>query len=127
MSRPVDHAEVALVLEQFQKAAWREPMELDFDAVRQCLAAHFAAEEGPGGLFELVRRAAPWRAERVDELGLEHASLLAALDFIAYRAAFVSRFELRREIEQYVRTVRAHEIAEGLLFQEAAAEDRPSR
>jgi hypothetical protein len=92
-----------------------------FADLHECLEGHFESEEQEGGLFDLVRRSDPMCAEQADTLEREHAALLRSAEFIAGRADFLGPDELKKEVEQFVSLVRAHEIAEGMLYQEAVA------
>jgi hypothetical protein len=90
-----------------------------FAALQEFLSKHFAHEEGPGGFFARIRNEAPMHVEQVDVLEREHASLLASARFIAGRVETLQPEELQAEVREFIALVRAHEIAEGVLYQDA--------
>jgi hypothetical protein len=90
-----------------------------FADLHDFLKKHFAHEEGPDGLFSMIRNDAPMHEDQVEVLQREHASLLASARFIAGHAEEVTPEELQAEVREFITLIRAHEIAEGVLYQDA--------
>ncbi len=118
-----DHDALRQLVERLEEEtnAHRPTLFLRLAELRELLGAHFAAEEGAGGLFELVKKNAPWEEERVQTLEAEHAALLSSIDFLQRRVTFLTAEERVSEVRCFVQLLRAHEITEGLLFQTAMA------
>lgn len=95
--------------------------------VQAHLQHHFASEEQAGGLFDIIRSVGSWHSERADGLQREHRSLLASIDFIASRIDDLDPNEAWSEIEHFIALMRAHEISEGVLYQDAMQELRSKR
>ena len=122
MTETADHDGLRTRLENLERHAVDQlGLLAAFADVHDFLRLHFAHEEGPDGLFALVREHAPAYEEQAEVLQREHAALLASAQFIAARATTLSHGQLGAEVAEFVALVRAHEIAEGVLYQEACA------
>jgi hypothetical protein len=58
---------------------WGPAVAESLERLVDAFADHVAGAEGPGGLYEEIRRTAPRLGFRVDRLGAEHPSIAAAL------------------------------------------------
>ncbi|RMG09731.1 MAG: hypothetical protein D6731_19070 [Planctomycetota bacterium] len=89
------------------------------------LEAHFAEEEGPGGLFEQLRADAPHTDPKVQGFEAEHRALLAALRDL--RTQTDEAVRLRAAVDEarraLVHRLRRHHAAEEALVLEAYTQD----
>ncbi len=122
MSQAMNHDGLRTCLERLETGA-EERGELfeAFADLHEFLQAHFAEEESPDGLFAQIRARAPSHADQADALQSEHLSLLRSAEFIAARSSDLPPDALAAEVAQLVALIRAHEIAEGVLYQAAMA------
>jgi hypothetical protein len=88
------------------------------DPLAALLPGHFAAEEGPNGLYEELQAARPANHSRLESLGREHREILQALEALRRqsRAEEQDLGRIKREKSEFVRKVRSHEEAETCLF-----------
>jgi hypothetical protein len=114
------HQELPRLLEALENARPGREALVNLANLRVFLEDHFAAEEQLGGFLGRIVRQAPWLKEEVTALRREHASLLASIDYIGARLDGPPEV-VAKEVELFVQLMRAHEAAEGLLFQHAAA------
>lgn len=94
--------------------------------LRGLLVSHFAREEAPGGLHQVVDGSAPRLAGAVQVLCHEHRELLARVDDLAERARACLDgpvAEVRGAVADLCRGLHAHEAAETELLAGALYED----
>lgn len=111
--------ELLAVLVQTTDLARVEPLLGD---LRALLVAHFAGEEGPDGMHEIVGEGAAHRLPNVQRLIAEHAAILARLDTLCAEVAACARGPLGRALAgvgELVATLRRHEAEEEEIFSEA--------
>ena len=94
--------------------------------LRSLLADHFAGEEGPDGMHEIVAEGAAHRLPNVQRLIEEHTAILARLDSVTAEVAACARGPLARALAgvcELVATLRRHEAEEEEIFAEAFYSD----
>lgn len=94
--------------------------------LRELLVAHFASEEGPQGMHDIVAEGAAHRLPNVQHLFEEHRAILVGLERL--RDETVACFEgpVRRVlagVAELAGTLRRHEADEEELFSEAFYSD----
>jgi hypothetical protein len=86
------------------------------------LVGHFATEEAPEGLHEIVREHAPHRLAHVQLLFVEHREMLRRVALLHDEAAALVAGpleRLREQVEALATSLRAHEAVEDEIFAEA--------
>ncbi len=93
-------------------------------AQRIHLAEHFRFEE-QGGYMETVRAREPRLERTIQQLGGEHALLMASLERLIEHARAASTLddELREQVRTWIDSVRAHEARENELVQTTFNQD----
>jgi uncharacterized protein with von Willebrand factor type A (vWA) domain len=90
--------------------------------LRALLVAHFAGEEGPAGMHEIVAEGAAHRLPNVQRLIEEHAAIVARLDALTAEVAACAAGPLARALAgvcELVALLRRHEAEEEEIFSEA--------
>lgn len=90
--------------------------------LREHLREHFAGEEGPEGLHQVVSEGAAHRLPNLQHLFEEHRQILERIDGLRrdVRATIAGPLrDLREEAGSLAELLRRHESAEELLFSEA--------
>lgn len=122
----VDHRFVQQVLRWLRSSTDEGAIKAVLDDLAGYLTTHFSAEEGPGGLFEVVLAAAPRYSHVVDDLRRQHVTLLAEVkrmaDPLVDRPARAETSVLT-EVEALVKAIEAHEAREERLLQESVERD----
>lgn len=119
----LDHEVLRDLIERIEDEARRErpTLYVRLEELAVLLGRHFRREEAVGGFFDRVLENAPWEEDRVRALKREHAAFLASIDFLQRRGAGAGTPERMQEIACFISLLRAHEIAEGVLYQAAMA------
>jgi hypothetical protein len=90
--------------------------------LRGLLVEHFAGEEGPAGMHEIVGEGAAHRLPNVQRLIQEHADILVRLDALTAEVAACAAGPLARAlagVADLVAMLRRHEAEEEEIFSEA--------
>ncbi len=115
-----NHRRLGRVLVRLEHAAMPAdlaPVLMEFDVV---LRRHFAQEEGPQGLFAIVRTRAPHRREEARALEAEHHRLIADLGELVRRARErPDNARILGEAARFSMRVRQHERSETKLLIDA--------
>ena len=92
--------------------------------LQQILQEHFRLEEGEN-YFEIVRNRRPGLEHQLEGLFREHADLKKTLEEIHSQLSTpsVDLISLRRQMENWARSVHAHETSENELLQDAFLSD----
>ncbi len=96
------------------------------EALREALRAHFADEEGEGGLAHAVGASAPWSLRRLEDLLAEHPELLDAADRLLARGRALLAgplAEFTGETRALLRRLRQHEARETEVLSDALHHD----
>ena len=120
-----EHASLAT---QLDKLMTRDPVALTWSLLklRSFLLKHFAREEGPQGLFELVMTRAWQHQNKVRDLRHEHGSILTMIDeVLAYTK---QRFEPISDgqhgaVLQLIGVLKSHEACENEMLQDVLQTD----
>lgn len=101
------------------RARWLEAL----DQLVATLSRHFEFEEQGGYMSEVVARFPNWAAD-VEQLRREHREMLSSIKAIRTAVGQLPESgkpeaELRRQIEEWLAGISAHERHENLLLQEA--------
>jgi hemerythrin len=94
--------------------------------LRALLVGHFASEEGPQGMHDIVAEGAAHRLPNVQRLFEEHAAILVRLDQLSSEAHACFEGPVRRVlagVAELAATLRRHEAHEEELFSEAFYSD----
>ncbi|HSM14990.1 MAG TPA: hemerythrin domain-containing protein [Thermoanaerobaculia bacterium] len=94
--------------------------------LRELLVAHFATEEGPQGLHQIVEEGAAHRLPNVQHLFEEHRQILVRVDDLIDDVGECLAGPVRRvvdEVAAIAETLRRHEHDEEALFTEAFYSD----
>lgn len=94
--------------------------------LREMLVEHFASEEGPQGMHDIVAEGAAHRLPNVQHLFEEHRSILVLLDRLSNEADACFEGPVRRVlagVAELAGTLRRHETDEEALFSEAFYSD----
>lgn len=122
-----DHRRIRHLLDVLQAATEMTILGNALAELDESLKAHFAREEGAGGLFESLAHAAPELTPQLQALQAEHARLAAEVErlrrtaaqpgmgYIAVRAASTTVIEALRRHEQL-----EHEVTERASVQSKA-------
>jgi hypothetical protein len=124
-----EHRDIHVILtslrEQFEAVAsertahWLPTLRQRLDDLRECLAAHFAAEEAGGCLDEAVAHL-PRLGEAVTQIEHEHSEILARLDKLRERAAAdlptQDRIGLAAAFGEFETQLRRHEACEDAVL-----------
>jgi hemerythrin len=104
--------------------AAREPQRLEelLVALRSLLIQHFATEEAPDGLHEIVAQNAAHRLPNVQQLFGEHREIVRRLDALRDACAALRRGPFQEVVDRVAAlaaSLRAHEAVEDEIFAEA--------
>jgi len=94
--------------------------------LRALLVAHFASEEGPQGMHDIVAEGAAHRLPNVQHLFDEHRAILERVDRLSSEAGACFEGPVRRVlagVADLAGTLRRHEADEEELFSEAFYSD----
>lgn len=94
--------------------------------LRELLVAHFASEEGPEGMHDIVAEGAAHRLPNVQHLFEEHRAILLRLDHLRDETSACFEGPVRRVlagVAELAGTLRRHEADEEDLFSEAFYSD----
>ena len=125
-----EHRRLRGLLAELNTTADVARMEALLGDLRTLLVAHFATEEAPEGLHELVSQLAAHRLPNLQQLFAEHRDLLARIDRLRIEAANCVAGPVRRvrdECAGIAATLRRHEEQEEQLFGEAFYADLGGR
>lgn len=114
-----EHRHLRELLERIGATRELEPLLTLLGELRADLVEHFATEEAPGGLHDVIDGEAPHLVERVHDLFDEHRRVLEEIDRIRERvrqALDGPVTELLRDADRLVRTLHEHEAAETELL-----------
>jgi hemerythrin len=117
-----EHRHLNEVLAELVAAREPERIERLLVALRSLLIGHFATEEAPDGLHEIVAQNAAHRLPNVQQLFAEHRDLVHRLDALRVEAAALREGAFRRlldEVAGLAAALRAHEAVEDEIFAEA--------
>jgi hemerythrin len=117
-----EHRHLNELLGELLAARDPERIERLLVALRSLLIGHFATEEAPDGLHEIVAQNAAHRLPNVQQLFAEHRDLVHRLDALRVEAAALRDGAFRRlldEIAGLAAALRAHEAVEDEIFAEA--------
>lgn len=90
--------------------------------LRARLEDHYAVEEGPDGLYEIVVTRAPRHHTRVQRLFDEHRDLLRRVDAIVTKTRAIldgPAADVHRDVAELVRVLDAHEVRETAMLGDA--------
>lgn len=121
-----EHRQIRSLVAQVEAIADLEELVPRLNALRALLEVHFAREEAPGGLHQVVDGTAPRLATSVEALFDEHREMLALLDAATRRARECLEgpiTEVRRAAAELCRRLHEHEAAETDLLAGALYED----
>lgn len=117
-----EHRHLDALLVELEAAREPERIERLLVRLRSQLVAHFATEEAPDGLHEIVSQNAAHRLPNVQQLFDEHREIVHRLDALRAHAAALREGAFRRLVEEIAAlaaTLRAHEAVEDEIFGEA--------
>jgi len=117
-----EHRRLNEVLDEL--AAARDPQRLEdlLVTLRSLLIRHFATEEAPDGLHEIVAQNAAHRLPNVQQLFAEHREIVRRLDAVRDACAALRAGPFRELVERVAAlaaALRAHEAVEDEIFAEA--------
>lgn len=117
-----EHRHLNALLVELESAREPERIERLLVSLRSLLIAHFATEEAPDGLHEIVSQNAAHRLPNVQQLFAEHREIVHRLDALRTQAAALREGAFRRltdEVAALAAVLRAHEAVEDEIFGEA--------
>jgi hemerythrin-like domain-containing protein len=108
-----EHRQIHAIARQIQDAGDRNTVLPLLPELLARLERHFAGEEAPDGLFDMIRTTAPERQNSVKELEIQHRDLLTAL------RELIERWQPEGSEADRETVVLAHRIADDLRNHEA--------
>jgi hypothetical protein len=121
-----EHRQIRAVVAEIEATADLEVLLPRLGELRELLEVHFAREEAPDGLHQVVDGTAPRLATSVQALFAEHREMLALLAGISQRARACLEgpvADVRRSAAELCRRLHEHEAAETDLLAGAVYED----
>lgn len=117
-----EHRHLNTLLEELVATRDAARIETLLGTLRELLTQHFATEEAPDGLHEIVTQRAPHRMPNLQELFVEHREMLRRVVHLRDEAAALVAGPLARlyeQVEALASSLRAHEAVEDEIFGEA--------
>jgi Hemerythrin HHE cation binding domain len=121
-----DHHSIKEVLERLDATADPNRLLALLDELRTSLVEHFAREEAPEGMHEIVSSMSPSSAASLQNVLAEHGDLLAHLDRLRQRTREIIEGPvagLRADAAALSQSLRSHEARESRLFTDAVFTD----
>ncbi|MCA9519720.1 MAG: hemerythrin domain-containing protein [Myxococcales bacterium] len=120
-----DHRRLRRILSTLRKSRQIDEFSPLVDELRALLRDHFAAEEAPTGLPQLVRQYAPNQLGKLDVLFDEHRAILSALDSLETQIASCkdAHERLLSQTQSLIETLESHEEQENELVSDALLVD----
>jgi hypothetical protein len=125
-----EHRSLDALLAELVAERDAEHLEVLLEQLHALLVRHFATEEAPDGLHEIVGRHAPHRLPSVQQLFVEHREMLRRVDRLRDEASALVAGPLQRlreQVEGVATSLRAHEAVEDEIFAEAFYTDLGGR
>lgn len=112
------HRTIGVQIEELSSSPDLETTARRLASFAEVLAAHFADEEAPDGLFDVLRFKRPEVHPRLKFLEEEHRRMLQALEVLRGAAGGTGWpfSRMQREVASFLYQLRRHERAEGRLI-----------
>ena len=111
-----DHRQLGDLLTQLHQAPHLSDTSRLLGDLQGLLRRHFAREESPDGLFEMIGSRAPHHRETVQALASEHVTFLTELDELAATPEGRAVEAISDRVIRFVTRLREHESRESKLL-----------
>jgi len=116
-----DHRLLGDLLTQLQRAPHPTNASRLLGDLRGLLSRHFEREQGPDGLFEMIRERAPQHGETITALTREHQAFLSDLEDLTTSEERQARDSFPDQVVEFVTRLREHESRESKLLLDSLA------